>query len=902
MEYKYNNNLYENNILNNTSKNISKTQPYKYFQSPSSQNKYNQTKTQFQNINPNFSSVNQTTYNKQTIYSPHSINSLKWRNLMKIDLLLLKNSRDLNLIEPNLDNLVFGQISEEDIQSFPEANTVKLIQILQTACDILLNEQQDLENQSHKLENENVEKINEYKKKDKIRNKRKDSIHRLKKEKKRDIGVLKTYLKVIDDLRNGNSFRFKKINIDVNKTNRNTENIRSNVENKIKCPLCQDEKLYKDFELKEHLKEVHGLDKSNVNNQPNQNPIQINIQPSPEYYNNNNNNGNNEELLRKMEEIQKQFQEEFTKLQEEKKREQDNHNIPSNKVDYNQQFEKIENTFKETLNDFKAKIEKSNENNKEPNIIIQNSEIQQDYYNPKNEEILRLNDELKNIKNEIDKQEKFYESKISELDSNIKTIKIDIIENKKFLEDEDNFKHQTINTYITMNNPIENQTEAIDLKDSSEKTYFNSGKLISDHDDTDEENNKKKRIIEAYEQGYKDIANNIINKNKASNQNDLHKNQIPKSTINQNTFFEINKIEGKEIIPEVSGVKETLNKNEKIVNNNINLRNEVKKNIELDNYHRRYMKRDNNYLKSNKKEDYFIETLPKNFDLNITEKAKDLVQNKIPDVGMEIFPNNLDMVPKFEEPQLKQENIIKLTKLVNSLINKMDSNNKDKEGKENNYYISIKKLLGFKGIQSNSLEIQNKPRKFDIQNSNVLEDQNYKNNLNNKNNIIEINTNTNPNNINHSVNKNNINIISNYIDPNKNAIMSGVILTDIKDLQNEEINKINRENEKLRNIKNKDNYIKDINTNISELSKKQNETIIEKNEIKQERPDKILDGPFTSIPGTGPQIQERQDKILDGPFTSIPGTGTQIQERQDKNLDTKFTSIPGTGENNQDKS
>ena len=76
-----NNNLYENYILNNTSKKISKTQPYQYFQSLPSQNKYNKTNNQFQNINPNFSSGNQTTY-KNTMKPTKIVLTLYKKNLI----------------------------------------------------------------------------------------------------------------------------------------------------------------------------------------------------------------------------------------------------------------------------------------------------------------------------------------------------------------------------------------------------------------------------------------------------------------------------------------------------------------------------------------------------------------------------------------------------------------------------------------------------------------------------------------------------------------------------------------------------------------------------------------------------------------------------------------------------
>ena len=49
--------------------------------------------------------------------NPNQKNSLKWRNIMKIDLPLLQNCKDINLIQPNINNLVYGEISKEDIQT-----------------------------------------------------------------------------------------------------------------------------------------------------------------------------------------------------------------------------------------------------------------------------------------------------------------------------------------------------------------------------------------------------------------------------------------------------------------------------------------------------------------------------------------------------------------------------------------------------------------------------------------------------------------------------------------------------------------------------------------------------------------------------------------------------------------
>ena len=168
---------YNNAIPKNEQKKVNQTQPYPFFPSPSSSNN-----TQ-----------------KQPSFNHPQKNSLKWRNIMKINLPQLQNSRDLNLLQNHLDNLVFGQISMEDVQGLPEGNIVKLIKILQTSCDIILNEQQDLEAEQLNIEKGNIELMNNYKLSLKNVNKNKESLRKLKKEKQRDLSVLQTYQNVINN-------------------------------------------------------------------------------------------------------------------------------------------------------------------------------------------------------------------------------------------------------------------------------------------------------------------------------------------------------------------------------------------------------------------------------------------------------------------------------------------------------------------------------------------------------------------------------------------------------------------------------------------------------------------------------------------------------------------------------
>ena len=63
--------------------------------------------------------------------------------------------------------------------------------------DILLNEQSEFENERIKLESENMKIMSEFKQMDKYNLKNKEKIHRLKKEKKRDIGVINVQKKEV---------------------------------------------------------------------------------------------------------------------------------------------------------------------------------------------------------------------------------------------------------------------------------------------------------------------------------------------------------------------------------------------------------------------------------------------------------------------------------------------------------------------------------------------------------------------------------------------------------------------------------------------------------------------------------------------------------------------------------
>ena len=324
-----NTNYYYNQLNQNFSPKIySKTNPYSFYnpnnQSQSSNNKISYNPNLMSNQNPN------------NFIPPNQKKPIKWRNINKINLPYLKNSRDINLLQSHLDNLINGQINEDDIQSIQENSIVKLIQILQTSSDILLNEQAELENKKLKLESENMNIMKNFQKKDKKFNKQKEEIHRLKKAKNRDIGVINTYLNVLNNLQQGNFSQenYNITDIEINKKNFNEKNInpQSQKENQkegeeFKCQVCPDKKFATEFELTKHLEEVHNLRK-NYPMYQGQNMPQSQLQilkpevivkvPDNLYGMNNinpNNDINGQEIINEMKNMQQQF---YQKMEEEK--------------------------------------------------------------------------------------------------------------------------------------------------------------------------------------------------------------------------------------------------------------------------------------------------------------------------------------------------------------------------------------------------------------------------------------------------------------------------------------------------------------------------------------------------------------------------------------------------------
>jgi len=357
----------------------------------------------------------------------------------------------------------------------------------------------------------------------------------------------------------------------------------------------------------------------------------------------------------------------------------------------------------------------------------------------------------------------------------------------------------------------------------------------------------------------------------------------------------------KDIKPEISQVEEDSESYINTIKNKLNIKKEVgqKKNTILEKYYKRYIKRDKNYIDIPNFDNYFIQTLPDNFEDNeqINLKYDNIVKDKVKNVGEELFPNNMNIMPKIEEGQLKGENIENLTILINSLMNTMDKKNINKNGEPDDYYLSIKEVLGLDNINKIVKDISTKLNQ-ELKMENINTDNKDLNKQKNNGEIKEsqmmeeiLNKNDNEskaNKINNSLNQNEI----------KNG---GIILNDIQDI---EINNENPDNQnnKFRN-KQKDsnnkqgNFINNINTNISDPNNNPIKVLIETVDISQRKSPINSNDPNKDVSYTSTQAQINVPVInSNDPNKDVPYTSTQAQiktsviNNNDPNKDLPYTS------------
>ena len=620
---------------------------------------------------------NQNNQNPNIISSGNNIyqrpfQKLKWRNIMKIDIDLIRNSNDLSLINNNLENIIFSDITEDDIQDVPEDNVIKLIKILQFINEYLLDQRQMINNRIISLQQEGEKLVKNNQDLDMNILKQKEHLKKYEQNAKDRLKQIADYKSAINTLiKDGKTIlRVKNINItdinmDINRTNNyydynQNQNMENNLKSGYKCQYCTGIIFPSKFELNRHLKDIHQI--TNID-EPQQNiriqktnpvsqtkltiPIEVNLKPLNNIVrNDNNSNSLLEKQLYDMKlDIQKQMSQfEIYRLENQIRNQKNNNN---NGEQYKQMIERMGNAFNDKLKQAMGSM-------------VQNQPVVQPIIkkNKNKEKLDKLDEEIYLLKKKIEEAR----LKNSELDTQIIKKKDEIIQLniKKYTMTNTNPNKTEIKPKKIQLVPTQTTNILYNKYKPKKKSKWESraGELISDHDDTDKEDKKNKTILRQITEKTEFIK--IIT-------NPRIVNPYPKNNML------------------------------KTVPHNLDIPDE----IDLDDFYRRYKNRDREFCDKPKFKNY-KRVLPIDFndDYDINNNARNLMNNYIQGQA-EFFSNN---VKDYKIPSVIEINDLKgldrddLKETIGTLLKNIS--NLNDEGESKKHYESLKKLADLKNLKN----------------------------------------------------------------------------------------------------------------------------------------------------------------------------------------------------------
>ena len=620
---------------------------------------------------------NQNNQNPNIISSGNNIyqrpfQKLKWRNIMKIDIDLIRNSNDLSLINNNLENIIFSDITEDDIQDVPEDNVIKLIKILQFINEYLLDQRQMINNRIISLQQEGEKLVKNNQDLDMNILKQKEHLKKYEQNAKDRLKQIADYKSAINTLiKDGKTIlRVKNINItdinmDINRTNNyydynQNQNMENNLKSGYKCQYCTGIIFPSKFELNRHLKDIHQI--TNID-EPQQNiriqktnpvsqtkltiPIEVNLKPLNNIVrNDNNSNSLLEKQLYDMKlDIQKQMSQfEIFRLENQIRNQKNNNN---NGEQYKQMIERMGNAFNDKLKQAMGSM-------------VQNQPVVQPIIkkNKNKEKLDKLDEEIYLLKKKIEEAR----LKNSELDTQIIKKKDEIIQLniKKYTMTNTNPNKTEIKPKKIQLVPTQTTNILYNKYKPKKKSKWESraGELISDHDDTDKEDKKNKTILRQITEKTEFIK--IIT-------NPRIVNPYPKNNML------------------------------KTVPHNLDIPDE----IDLDDFYRRYKNRDREFCDKPKFKNY-KRVLPIDFndDYDINNNARNLMNNYIQGQA-EFFSNN---VKDYKIPSVIEINDLKgldrddLKETIGTLLKNIS--NLNDEGESKKHYESLKKLADLKNLKN----------------------------------------------------------------------------------------------------------------------------------------------------------------------------------------------------------
>lgn len=424
--------------------------------------------------------------------------SLKWRNIMKIDLDLIRNSRDLSLLNSNLENIIYSDITEDDIQSIPEENVIKLIQILQFLNEFLLEQRQIINGRLISLKQEEEKLSKNQQDLEVVLSKQKDYLIKSKKEAKERLKEITDYKNAINALlKDGkNNLRGKNINItDINMDiNRNMKNYGYNNYNNnylktgYKCKYCTGKVFPSEFELKKHLSDIHLISQFNeapqVMKAPQNKsqitmPIEVNLQPLNNAMNTDNRNA---QLEKQINDMRFEFQNQMHQFEMNKLKMQllNQNNLDNKDDNIKEQIERMGNTFNDTLKQVLG-------------VIANNQQGQTKIIKPKKKEKNpKLDEEINFLKNELAKAKLLSQEYDTKILNKKKEIDLLIIKKQEITTiTQSQFKPKKTNLVPTQNLQLLYSKSILPKRRSN---IFHSGELLSDHDESENERKKKEKM------------------------------------------------------------------------------------------------------------------------------------------------------------------------------------------------------------------------------------------------------------------------------------------------------------------------------------------------------------------------------------------------------------------------
>lgn len=620
---------------------------------------------------------NQNNQNPNIISSGNNIyqrpfQKLKWRNIMKIDIDLIRNSNDLSLINNNLENIIFSDITEDDIQDVPEDNVIKLIKILQFINEYLLDQRQMINNRIISLQQEGEKLVKNNQDLDMNILKQKEHLKKYEQNAKDRLKQIADYKSAINTLLKdgktilrGKNINITDINMDINRANNyydynQNQNMENNLKSGYKCQYCTGIIFPSKFELNRHLKDIHQI--TNID-EPQQNiriqktnpvsqtkltiPIEVNLKPLNNIIrNDNNSNILLEKQLYDMKlDIQKQMSQfEIFRLENQIRNQKNNNN---NGEQYKQMIERMGNAFNDKLKQAMGSM-------------VQNQPVVQPIIkkNKNKEKLDKLDEEIYLLKKKIEEAR----LKNSELDTQIIKKKDEIIQLniKKYTMTNTNPNKTEIKPKIIQLVPTQTTNILYNKYKPKKKSKWESraGELISDHDDTDKEDKKNKTILRQITEKTEFIK--IIT-------NPRIVNPYPKNNML------------------------------KTVPHNLDIPDE----IDLDDFYRRYKNRDREFCDKPKFKNY-KRVLPIDFndDYDINNNARNLMNNYIQGQA-EFFSNNVKdyKIPSvIEINDLKGLDIDDLKETIGTLLKNIS--NLNDEGESKKHYESLKKLADLKNLKN----------------------------------------------------------------------------------------------------------------------------------------------------------------------------------------------------------